>query len=141
MTSRILGTLAIVIYALVVPILELNTSHLFNPEWSPHARTHEAWQLITNSTLGVLALWILCKQSNPKLAGLISIIVMGSFLAAFALQPVYDGSMVLSAGHPEKKLFGVNLGVLGAVLSTLLAFGSILIASTDSARASERRNS
>ncbi len=141
MTSRILGTLAIVIYALIVPLLELNTSHLFNPEWPPHARTHEAWQLITNSTLGALALWILWKQSNPRLSGLISIIVMGSFLAAFTLQPAYDGSMVLSAVHPEKKLLGINLGVLGAALSTLLAFGSVSFASTDSARASEKSNS
>lgn len=126
--ARVLGTLAVAIYALVVPLLEVNATHLFNPEWSAHARTHEAWQLTTNAALGLLALWLLWKRGEPKLAGAISIVVMGSFLVAFMLQDAYGGSMVLSAVHPEKKILGVNLGVVGAILCVLLAAGSILLA-------------
>jgi hypothetical protein len=27
------------------PLLEANVAHVLNPEWPPHARLHEAWQL------------------------------------------------------------------------------------------------
>ncbi len=128
MLAKLLGSLAIAIYAGVVPVLELNATHLFNPEWPPHARTHEAWQLITNSAMGGFALWVLWRRSDVRLAGTLSIIVMGSFLAAHALQPFYGGSMALSATLPARTLFGLDLGVAGAWLAVVLAAASLGLA-------------
>jgi hypothetical protein len=135
MIPRVLGSLAIVIYALVVPILELNQTHLFNSEWPPHARTHEAWQLITNSSFGLFGLWLIWKRDNLQLAGIISVLVMGSFLIAFLLQDFYGGSMAISSTQPQKTVFGFGLGVFGALLSTILALASIVFA-----RHSKRRS-
>ena len=39
-----------------VPILDINATHVFNPDWTPHVRIHEVWQLLTNSSLGVLCI-------------------------------------------------------------------------------------
>jgi hypothetical protein len=128
MISRILGTLALIIYAFVVPVMELNSTHLFNPDWVPHARTHEAWQLITNTSFGVLALWLIWKRDNPQLAGVISTIIMGSFLIAFLLQDSYGGSMAISSTQPQKTILGIGLGVLGASLSFSLAIASVIFA-------------
>jgi hypothetical protein len=127
MTAKILGTLAVAVYALAVPLLELNATHLFNPEWPPHARTHEAWQLLTNTSLGMLALWALWRRGDVQLAGQISLLVMGGFLVAFLLQDTYGGSMVLSSVDPEKTVLGINLGVVGALLSLLCAASSMTL--------------
>lgn len=56
MFAKLLVTVGIVFYALVVPIFEINASHVFNPHWPPHARLHEVWQLATNCALGAFSL-------------------------------------------------------------------------------------
>lgn len=56
MIPKIFITLGVLVYAIVVPYLEINASHVFNPEWVPHARLHEVWQLVTNCAIGVVAL-------------------------------------------------------------------------------------
>lgn len=55
--KKLVITIAILTYAFVVPVLELNDTHLFNPDWMPHVRIHELWQLITNTSLGVYSLF------------------------------------------------------------------------------------
>lgn len=37
MAAKILVSLGVVVYALVVPLLEINASHVFNSDW-PHTR-------------------------------------------------------------------------------------------------------
>ncbi len=123
MLSKLLVTIGIVIYALAVPDLEINPSHVFNPEWTSHARLHEVWQLFTNSALGAYALWRLWGHDEVKSAAHATLIVTGGFFAAYFFRDTYGGSMVLSDGS-EKMLLGINLGVLGfglVVLFTLFA--------------------
>ena len=45
-------------------------------------------------------------------ASVIALLITGGFLAAYALQGAYGGSMVHPDGT-EKTLFGVNVGVIG----------------------------
>lgn len=119
MFSKVSITFGIFLYAIVVPILEINATHVFNPDWTPHVRIHEVWQLITNSSLGMLCLWLTWQRGQTLLSALISLIVTGSFLIAFALQDTYGGSMKYLDGS-EKTLFGLNIGVVGFGLVVLL---------------------
>lgn len=122
--AQILGTLAIGVYALVVPLLEVNASHVFNPEWPPHARLHEVWQLLTNSAIGGFCLWRIWASSDLQLPAILAGLILGGFLAAWMLQGLYGGSMVLGSGVPERTLLGLNLGLVGAgfaLASALLA--------------------
>ncbi|MEQ9547631.1 MAG: hypothetical protein RIK85_16655 [Marinobacter sp.] len=132
MLDKILLTLGIVLYAVVVPYLEINDSHVFNPAWVAHARLHEVWQLFTNSSLGALALWLTWITSDGRAkASLIALLVTGGFLAAYAIQDVYGGSMVHPDGS-EKTAFGINVGVLG--------FGWVFVSSLFTFARSGRRN-
>ncbi|MDX5297840.1 MAG: hypothetical protein LPK85_02695, partial [Gammaproteobacteria bacterium] len=77
MYSKIHLTLGILLYALAVPFLELNDTHLFNPEWVAHARLHEAWQLITNSAIGAYAAWLIWARDDVRLPSLLALMVTG----------------------------------------------------------------
>lgn len=113
MLDKLLLTLSIGLYAVVVPYLEINDTHVFNPAWLAHAKLHEVWQLITNSSLGAIALWLTWFAQNGRAqASLIALLVTGGFLAAFAMQDLYGGSMIHPDGS-EKTAFGINVGVLG----------------------------
>tara|TARA_R110002167_G_scaffold71421_5_gene201551 strand:+ start:304 stop:711 length:408 start_codon:yes stop_codon:yes gene_type:complete len=126
MFSKIIITFGVILYAIAVPILEINATHVFNPDWTPHARIHEVWQLITNSSLGALCLWLTWKQGKVLLSSLLSLLVTGGFLIAFALQESYGGSMKYLDGS-EKTLLGLNIGVLGFGLVVMLLVGVIFI--------------
>ena len=121
---RLLATVGIAFYAVAVPLLEVNASHVFNPAWGPHARIHEVWQLIANTSLGLFAAWRLWRRHDLRTATALNAIVMLSFLAAYALRDTYGGSMVVE-GRGELRLVGLNIGVFGFGLA-LLCHGAAL---------------
>lgn len=128
MLQKCLITFCIVLYALGVPYLEINDTHVFNPDWTPHVRIHEVWQLITNSALGVLCLWIMWARQQVILAAGLSMLVIGGFLIAFALQDSYGGSMKYLDGS-EKTVLGINIGLFGFGIAFALLLISIWLES------------
>jgi len=125
MFQKIIIVFSVFLYAAVVPYLEINTTHVFNPDWTPHARIHEVWQLITNSSIGALALWLVWSQGRIILSSVLSLIVTGGFLVAYSLQNTYGGSMKYLDGS-EKTLFGLNIGVVGFGLVAILLIAVIV---------------
>lgn len=127
MTARVLISIGVLVYAVAVPLLEINDTHVFNPEWPPHARLHEVWQLATNSMIGVLALWLAWGKGNVRLPALLALLVMGGFLLAYAFRDSYGGSMMHSAGSIEWTLLGLNAGVVGAVIVVVMAIAALAL--------------
>lgn len=125
MVPKILVTFATLTYGLAVPILEINATHVFNPDWPAHARLHEVWQLATNSAFAVLALWLVWARGRIGPPVAIGLLVTGGFFFAYAIQDLYGGSMKYVDGS-EKTALGINVGVLGFGLAvTALATAAI----------------
>ena len=128
MLSKIFITIAFIMYGVVVPIFEINATHVFNPEWVPHARLHEVWQLATNTSLGLLCLWLAWVKGNIRAASTLGIFIMGGFMFAYVTRASYGGSMVLSDGS-EKMVLGINLGVFAFTVAIALSLAAIAMAS------------
>lgn len=118
-TKKLTISFVILLYAIAVPILEINDTHVFNPDWTPHAKIHEVWQLITNSTIGIFCLWLVWIKNEFKTSIVLSMLVTGGFLLAYSLQNLYGGSMKYLDGS-EKTILGINIGVLGFGIGFLL---------------------
>jgi CDP-diglyceride synthetase len=127
MLAKALLTVGVLVYSVVVPVLEINATHVFNPEWPPHARLHEVWQLATNSMLGVLALWLTWRKHQVQMPALLAVLVMGGFLFAWLAGDLYGGSMALGADAPERTLLGINIGVIGALLVLATAVAAVIV--------------
>ncbi|WP_431160366.1 hypothetical protein [Flagellimonas beolgyonensis] len=123
--NKYIITFSILLYAVAVPILEINDTHVFNPDWTPHVRIHEVWQLITNSGIGLLCLWLIWVKKETKISTLLSMLITGGFLLAFALKELYGGSMKYLDGS-EKTLFGINIGIVGFGIAFILLIFSLL---------------
>jgi|TARA_R100001244_G_scaffold86820_10_gene66524 hypothetical protein len=107
----------------VIPFMEISESHLFNPEWPSHARLHEAWQLIENAAISILAFILVWKGIAPRLGIVLGLILSTSFLIAWLAGPIYGGSMVHSDGT-EFTIGGISVVVVGvAVIAGLLLLG------------------
>ena len=126
MTKKIAITFAVVLYAIAVPFLEINDTHVFSPDWTPHVRIHEVWQLITNTALGMLCLWLVWIKKEELVSSIISLLITGGFLIAFILKDLYGGSMKFEDGT-EKTLFGINIGILGFGLAFLFLLFSLVL--------------
>jgi len=119
-------TIAIILYAMVVPYLEINDSHVFNPDWTPHVRIHEVWQLLTNSSIGILCLFLVWNKNEIKLGAILSLLIMGGFLLAFTIKEIYGGSMKYLDGS-ENTILGINMGVVGFGAAVVLILFSLAI--------------
>lgn len=112
MIGRLLVTFGALIWGLGVPYLEINDTHVFNPDWTPHALIHEVWQLFTNTGLAGLALWLVWVRDEVIQGAVIGLFITGGFLSAFIIRDTYGGSMKYLDGS-EKTVAGLNIGVLG----------------------------
>lgn len=124
MLARLSVSLAAVVLGLVVPILEVNETHLFNSLWPAHARLHEAWQLLANATLSLLCLWLAWARSAERLASAIMLATTGAFLVAYILQGTYGGSMKHTDGS-ELLVAGVNPAFGVMLLASILLSASV----------------
>lgn len=120
---KLLLSLCLVPVGLLVPILEIGPTHVFNPDWPGHARLHEVWQLAANSGLALLCLWLAWSRGQVRLAASIGLILTGSFLAAVLLAPLYKGTMRHSDGT-ERLVAGINSAV---AIMVLVAAGLLYI--------------
>lgn len=114
--------LSAIVLVVLIPMLEVNETHLFSPDWPAHARFHEAWQLLTNAGLTVIALWLAAVRGQERLAAGLSLIVVGSLIVACALGGLYGGS-ISRPGAEDLEVFGVSSPVLimSALAIALLA--------------------
>jgi hypothetical protein len=126
MLARILITISALIFGGVVPYLELDATHVFNPHWPSHARLHEVWQLTTNSSIAVFCLWQTWRNDGVRLSALLGLMVTGGFFVALFTQNFYGGSMLHTDGT-ERMLAGINIAVLGfGLVVTMLVTAFVL---------------
>ncbi len=122
MFKKVPLSLSVMPFLLIVPLLEINETHVFNPLWPEHARLHEVWQLATNVALALACLWLAWAEGRVRAAALLGLLVTGGFLFAYFLRHAYGGSMRHTDGT-ELAVFGMNsslLVMLGASLALAL---------------------
>jgi hypothetical protein len=139
--ARVLFTLTTAGWAVGTVIADFNQTHATNPKWTPHARFHVVWQILSYTGFGVLALALLwwpgpLAAERIALAALVSIIVYGGFFAALFSMPVYGGHAYDDNGYQPfdapvpliAKKWDVNITVFsiqaGLVVAGLIALAA-----------------
>jgi hypothetical protein len=100
--SRILLSVVLVSTAVVSVAVDWNTTHIFNPEWHPHAKFHDVVMLWLLSGMSIMALWLLWRRSTePDIAYLVAMLVPVVFWSPFFFHNARD-SWNQSASRPER---------------------------------------
>ncbi|MBD1870306.1 hypothetical protein H6F95_24035 [Cyanobacteria bacterium FACHB-471] len=82
--SRILLSVVLVSTAVVSVAVDWNATHIFNPEWTPHARFHDVVMLWLLSGMSIMALWLLWRRSTePDIAYTVAMLVPVVFWSPF----------------------------------------------------------
>ncbi|ARN74548.1 DUF6640 family protein [Oceanicoccus sagamiensis] len=96
---RMLLTITSIALAIGPAVADFNKTHATNPLWPPHARFHVVWQVITNSSLCFMMIYVLwtplVEQYNLQL--ILVLMVQGAILAplyiTIASMGLFDGAL------------------------------------------------
>jgi hypothetical protein len=140
--ARILLTLTVLGYALVTIKADFNNTHATNPKWTPHARFHVVWQILSYSGVGLIALYLIWIDGSAPLehlylAAALSVAIYGAFFVAVFARPVFGGALYDENGYlpfrppmgPQQWRWDVNVTAF-TILSTitLAAIAAVLAA-------------
>jgi hypothetical protein len=108
--ARILFTLITAGYAALTVLADFNKTHATNPEWTPHARFHVVWQILSYVGFGLLALALIwwpgpLAVERLYLVALRGAIVYAAFFAALIVGREYH-RFLDSAHHPGRRTIG-----------------------------------
>lgn len=121
--GRIIMTIATLMYGVLPPFIDLTETHVFHPDWTPHARMHMVWLLGTNTSIAALALYFLwLHKPNPalgvRIASLLGLCVYGGFMLSASTISLYNGSMSDRGGVAP--IMGMDANIIGFSVAFLL---------------------
>src|SRR5829696_10244525 len=109
-------------------LADWNHTHLFNPNWPPHARFHDALSILLGSLLGASGLYFLCRRTGHSDSDLaLGTLLPAFFWAAQGASFAFPGVEGFEAEFPEKvprvKEVWVNERFSSVLMLALLAVG------------------
>lgn len=124
-----LMTIAILQFTVIPLVADLNRSHAANPTWPGHARTHGVTQVLTTSSVGLLALFFLWSERVDRELGIcIATMLAGAALAPFFVSVLtrrfYGGELMPQRIGISRIHFAYVEGNLVNFTSAALLFGA-----------------
>jgi hypothetical protein len=133
--ARILLTLTVLGYGLATIKADFNKTHATNPKWTPHARFHVVWQILSYSGVGLVALYLIWVDGpNPierlYLAAALSVAIYGAFFVTVFSRSLFGGALYDENGYlpfkpplgPQRWRWDVNVTAF-SILSTIMLAG------------------
>jgi hypothetical protein len=124
LVGRVLMSLATAFYTFVPSIVDFTESHVFHPDWPPHARFHMVWLLATGALIGLFAQYCIWQRHQPRLGirlgAALGVCVLGGFFSSAIGMHWYGGSLSDAGGADLIMGIDANLLAFCGVLATLV---------------------
>jgi hypothetical protein len=141
-TARILLTLAALGFSVITIVADLNKTHAANPLWTPHARFHLVWQVLSYSGIALVALYLIwaggpSQMEHLYVAAALALGVYAGFFGAVFGRPLYGGGLFDSNGYPSFRapvgpktwMWDVNVTIFTVTSAILLFAIAAMVAS------------
>jgi hypothetical protein len=101
--AMLLITLVAVVTAIAPMVADFNKTHATNPLWTPHARFHVVWQVLSQAGVSLVILYLLWGatfEGHVWLAAIMNFNWGLTFFMTLASMPVYGGALADVNGIP-----------------------------------------
>ncbi|MBE1470406.1 DUF6640 family protein [Kibdelosporangium phytohabitans] len=120
--GKIVLTVALAATMLGPAVADFNDSHVFNPDWPPHARFHAVMLLAVGIGVSIAGLWLVWRRSPDPATGLrvaaaVPVVVWGAFFVPLFV----PGTSVEEYPGEVGRLLGVPLNLVLAGVFMVLA--------------------
>lgn len=123
--GRLIVTFAVVATPAIQVIADVNTTHLFNPDWLPHARFHAVVGTTTLVSWAATSLWLLWRPRSSPAERRLGVTVAALYpvfsWAPFFLAAVTPGAALEDVPGTAPRLGGIPLNMGGAAALTLVS--------------------
>ncbi len=127
LSSRLIFILLAVLLPLGSHLADFNRTHIFNPNWPPHAKFHGGQTLMFSWLLGIFSLFFALRKTNDRLT---------SVLAASLFAAVYWFAQVGALLYPGTAVFdpdtitpaSIVMGIPGQVYAEVIFLGLTALA-------------
>ena len=109
--SKYLTTIALSGAAIIPIFQDTGITHLLNPLWDAHARTHLVWMISSNFLIFLLAIYLLWFKNKELLTAALSLFILIGYDISAVLMPL-DGGIPLGEGGVEPEPFGIPINLL-----------------------------
>ena len=109
-TNKVLLTLVALGCGLVPIFVDVSDTHLFNENWSSHARTHLAWLLSTNFFVCLIVLYLLWIKNAILVPVALVSAILGGYFVSVITGGLYGGTISEPGGVAEQFL-GIEAGI------------------------------
>ncbi|PCJ71128.1 MAG: hypothetical protein COA62_00425 [Rhodobiaceae bacterium] len=121
--AKILLTVAAIQYGAVPLIVDLTESHVFHPDWPPHARFHMVWLLGVGALLAIYTLALIWGPGKSDIrqlrhASVLGCLTLAAFFSATFLAGSYGGS--LSDMETPIRVMGVDGNLFAFSVAAIL---------------------
>ena len=120
-SGRALIALAATVTAVVPFLTDWNDTHVFNPQWLPHARFHTVTSLGMAAILSPVALWLLWHRPDDPAAVTVAALIPLAYWAPFFAAAGVHGAAIEDPGRRLPRIGGIPTNLLGAGVTTLTA--------------------
>jgi hypothetical protein len=137
--ASILITITVIAYGFIPILADFNQTHATNPLWTPHARFHVVWQVLSYTGIALLALWLIWAPGPLPVARLyfaaaLSAAIYLSFFVTLGSMKLFGGKEYDTNGIQPWPLkigattlkFDANITVF-SVVSVVLIAGVLMI--------------
>jgi len=102
--AKILLSLASIGYGFLTIKADFNKTHATNPLWTPHARFHVVWQVLSYTGVSLIALWLIWmngpgQSARLYLAAALAGAVYSAFFVAVFARRLCGGTLYYSNGY------------------------------------------
>ena len=139
LVSWLLFTLVAVMISVGPIFADFNKTHATNPLWTPHARFHVVWQVLSQTGVSLVILYLLWNDAADYMvhiwiAAVLNYIWIASFFATLATMPLYGGALKDVNGIKPFRfnilgtVYLVDTNLFGAsVLTIVNTIGAVLL--------------
>lgn len=124
--GKVLITLVAIWSAFGSYIFDWNKTHIYNPNWPPHAKFHNAQTMLLGTVIGLLALWIIWYDKINTLYKLRMAAILASFYWITQVgATTFPGTALVDPEFSHPGQLPAQL-IVDIVMLTMLAIGYYL---------------